>query len=142
MKAAAKQESTVLVGVAEARAKATSVQLTPADLSDPQKVQQYNQAQLAVTASVRPLMGPMIQERYPELKSLENFSTLQTQLEGTENRILVSRRDYNTAVQQYNTLIRTFPAAIGAKIFYGAKPKVPFQASSDAQNAPKVNFGT
>ncbi len=87
-------------------------------------------------------MGPMIQEQYPQLKSLENFSTLQDQLEGTENRILVSRRDYNTAVQQYNTLIRTFPAAIGAKIFYGAKPKVPFQASTEAQSAPKVDFGT
>lgn len=142
VKAAAKQESSVLVGVAEARAKATQVQLTPADLDNPQKVQQYNQAQLAVTASVRPLLGPMVQERYPELKSLENFKMLQDQLEGTENRINFSRRDYNESVRQYNTLIRTFPAAIGAKVFYGARPKVPFEASAEAQSAPKVDFGT
>jgi LemA protein len=141
VKGAAKQESAVLIGVSEARAKATSVQLSPADLDDPQKVQTFNQAQLAVTASVRPLLGPMIQERYPELKSLDNFKMLQDQLEGTENRILVSRRDYNEAVRAYNTRIRTFPDAIGAKIFYGAKPKVPFEASAPAQNAPKVDFG-
>ena len=142
VKAAAKQESGVLIGVSEARAKATSVQLAPADLDDPQKVQQYNQAQLAVTASVRPLLGPMVQERYPELKSLDNFKMLQDQLEGTENRILVSRRDYNEAVRGYNTRIRTFPDAIGAKVFYGAKPKVPFEAAAGAQNAPKVDFGS
>lgn len=140
VKAAAKQESTVLVGVAEARAKATSVQLSPADLSNPQKVQEYNAAQTAVTASVRPLLGPMIQERYPELKSLDNFKMLQDQLEGTENRIDFARRDYNDTVRQYNTLIRTFPTAIGAKVFYGAKPKVTFEASTAAQSAPKVDF--
>ena len=80
-------------------------------------------------------------EAYPDLKSNQNFLALQDQLEGTENRIEVSRRDYNSAVQQYNTLIRTFPTAIGAKIFYGAKPKVPFEASSSAQTAPTVTFG-
>ncbi len=140
VKGAAKQESTVLIGVAEARAKATSVQLSPADLSNPQKVQEYNAAQTAVTASVRPLLGPMIQERYPELKSLDNFKMLQDQLEGTENRIDFARRDYNDTVRQYNTLIRTFPTAIGAKVFYGAKPKVTFEASTAAQSAPKVDF--
>jgi LemA protein len=142
VKAAAKQESSVLIGVSEARARATQVTLSPADLSNPQKVQQYNQAQLAVSASVRPLLGPMVQERYPELKSLNNFSMLQDQLEGTENRINFSRRDYNEAVRLYNTRIRTFPDAIGARIFYGAKPKVPFEASAGAQEAPKVNFNT
>ncbi|RST31619.1 LemA family protein [Sphingomonas ginkgonis] len=141
VKAAAKQESTVLVGVAEARSRATQVQLAPTDLSNPSKVQQFANAQQAVSNSIRPLLGPMIQERYPELKSLNNFSMLQDQLEGTENRILVSRRDYNTAVQDYNTRIRTFPDAIGAKIFYGAKPKVPFQAAAGSENAPKVDFG-
>ncbi|MGH6783967.1 MAG: LemA family protein, partial [Sphingomicrobium sp.] len=70
----------------------------------------------------------------------QNFLTLQSQIEGTENSILVSRRDYNEAVQAYNTRIRTFPDAIGAKIFYGAKPKVPFEAASGSQNAPKVDF--
>lgn len=141
VKGAAKQESTVLIGVSEARAKATSVQLRPEDLSDPQKVRDFDAAQTQVTAAVRPLLGPMIQERYPELKSLQNFTDLQTQLEGTENRIDFARRDYNEAVRQYNTTIRTFPTAIGAKIFYGAKPKVPFEASAGAQNAPKVDFG-
>jgi len=141
VKAAAKQESSVLIGISEARAKATSVQLSPQDLSDPNKVRQFDAAQQQVSAAVRPLLGPMIQERYPELKSLQNFTDLQTQLEGTENRIAFARRDYNEAVRQYNTTIRTFPDAIGAKIFYGAKPKVPFEASAGAQAAPKVDFG-
>jgi hypothetical protein len=79
-------------------------------------------------------------EQVLDLKSNANFLALQDQLEGTENRINASRRDYNTAVQAYNTRIRTFPDAIGAKIFYGAKPKVPFEASAGAQTAPSVNF--
>jgi LemA protein len=141
VKAAAKQESTVLIGVSEARAKATSVQLRPEDLSDPQKVRAFDSAQMQVSAAVRPFLGPMVQERYPELRSLQNFSDLQTQLESTENRINFGRRDYNEAVRQYNTTIRTFPDAIGAKVFYGAKPKVPFEAAGGAQNAPKVDFG-
>ena len=82
------------------------------------------------------------QEAYPDLKSNQNFLTLQSQIEGTENSILVARKDYNEAVQAYNTRIRTFPDAIGAKIFYGAKPKVPFEAAAGAQTAPKVDFNT
>ena len=81
-------------------------------------------------------------EAYPDLKSNENFLTLQSQIEGTENSILVSRRDYNEAVQAYNTRIRTFPDAIGAKVFYGAKPKVPFEAAAGSDKAPKVDFDT
>ena len=142
VKAAAKQESTVLIGVSEARARATQTTLSPADLTDPAKVRAYADAQNSVGVAVRPLMGPMVQERYPELKSLNNFTSLQDQLEGTENRIDAARRDYNGAVQAYNTRIRTFPDAIGAKVFYGAKPKVPFEASAGAQNAPKVDFNT
>ena len=141
VKAAAKQESTVLIGISEARARATQTVLSPADLSDPAKVAAFQQAQDTVGVAVRPLMGPMVQERYPEVASLKNFQGLQDQLEGTENRIVASRRDYNTAVQAYNVRIRTFPDAIGAKIFYGAKPKVPFAASAAAQEAPKVDFG-
>jgi LemA protein len=83
-----------------------------------------------------------IQENYPNLKADQGFRQLQDQLEGTENRIVASRRDYNEAVQAYNTRIRTFPDAIGAKIIYGAKPKVPFAASAAAQEAPTVNFNT
>ena len=142
VKAAAAQESSVFIGISEARARATQTMLSPADLGDPAKVAAFDQAQAAVGVAVRPLMGPMIQERYPELKSLQNFASLQDQLEGTENRINASRRDYNGAVQAYNTRIRTFPDAIGAKVFYGAKPKVPFAASAAAQEAPKVDFNT
>ena len=142
VKAAAKQESTVLIGVSQARARATQTTLSPADLNDPAKVRAYSDAQNSVGIAVRPLMGPMVQERYPELKSLNNFTSLQDQLEGTENRIDAARRDYNTAVQAYNTRIRTFPDAIGAKVFYGAKPKVPFEATRGADVAPKVDFNT
>ena len=91
-----------------------------------------------VTQAIIPLQR--LQEAYPDLKSNQNFLTLQSQIEGTENSILVARRDYNEAVQAYNTRIRTFPDAIGAKIFYGAKPKVPFEAAAGAQDAPKVDF--
>ena len=142
VKAAAKQESTVLIGVSQARARATQTTLSPADLNDPAKVRAYSDAQNSFGVAVRPLMGPMVQERYPELKSLNNFNSLQDQLEGTENRIDAARRDYNTAVQAYNTRIRTFPDAIGAKVFYGAKPKVPFEASRGSDVAPKVDFNT
>lgn len=139
VKGYAQQEKTVLTDVTNARAKATSVQLNAGDLSDPAKVQAFQAAQSQLSGSLGRLLVSV--EAYPDLKSNQNFLALQDQLEGTENRIEVSRRDYNSAVQQYNTLIRTFPTAIGAKIFYGAKPKVPFEASSSAQTAPTVTFG-
>ena len=139
VKGYAQQEKSVLVQVTQARADATAVHLSAADLSDPAKVQAFNEAQGRLTQAIIPLQR--LQEAYPDLKSNQNFLALQDQLEGTENRIEASRRDYNTAVQQYNTLIRTFPSAIGAKVFYGAKPKVPFEAAAAAQNAPTVNFG-
>jgi LemA protein len=140
VKGYAKQESTVLIAVTEARADAGRVQLSAADLDDPAKVRAFNDAQNRLTQAIVPLQR--LQEAYPDLKSNQNFLTLQSQIEGTENSILVSRRDYNEAVQRYNTTIRTFPDAIGAKIFYGAKPKVPFEAASGAQDAPKVDFNT
>jgi LemA protein len=139
VKGYAAQEKSVLVEVTQARADATAVHLSTADLSDPAKVQAFNDAQSRLTQAIIPLQR--LQEAYPDLKSNQNFLALQDQLEGTENRIEVSRRDYNEAVRQYNTLIRTFPTAIGAKVFYGAKPKVPFEAATTAQNAPSVNFG-
>ena len=139
VKGYAAQEKTVLIEVTQARASATSVKLSPADLSDPAKVQAYENAQTRLSSAIIPLQR--LQENYPDLKSNANFLALQDQLEGTENRINASRRDYNTAVQAYNTKIRTFPDAIGAKVFYGAKPKVSFQGSSAAQEAPSVNFG-
>jgi LemA protein len=136
----AKQERDVLIEVTEARANAGRVQLTAADLDDPAKVRAFNEAQSRISQAIIPLQR--LQEAYPDLKSNSNFLTLQSQIEGTENSILVGRRDYNEAVQAYNTRIRTFPDAIGAKIFYGAKPKVPFEAAAGSQNAPRVDFNT
>lgn len=140
VKGYAKQESSVLVEVTNARARATQVTLNAGDLSDPAKVRAFTDAQGAVGSSLSRLLATV--EAYPDLKSNQNFLTLQSQIEGTENSILVARRDYNEAVQGYNTRIRTFPDAIGAKIFYGAKPKVPFEASAGSQAAPKVDFGS
>jgi LemA protein len=139
VKGYATQERTVLTQVTEARAKATSIQLNAGDLSDPAKVQAFQNAQAQLGGSLGRLLASF--EAYPDLKSNQNFLALQDQLEGTENRINASRRDYNEAVRSYNTRIRTFPDAIGAKIFYGAKPKVPFEAATSAQQAPTVNFG-
>lgn len=139
VKGFAKQESTVLVQVTEARAKATSVQVNAADLSDPAKVAQFQQVQGQLSGSIGRLLASV--EAYPELKSNANFLALQSQLEGTENRINISIKDYNEAVQAYNTRIRTFPDAIGAKIFYGSKPMVTYTATAPgAENAPKVDF--
>lgn len=137
VKAAGAQEKAILVEVTQARAAATQVRVSDADLTDPAKLAAFDRAQNAVTLNLQRL-----QEAYPELKSQGNYATLLTQLEGTENRIGIARRDYNEAVQSYNTTIRTFPDAIGAKIFYGAKPMVPFQATTPgADTAPKVDFG-
>ena len=140
VKGYAQQEKDVLTQVTEARARATSIQLNADDLSDPAKVQAFANAQNQLGGSLGRLLATF--EAYPNLKSNENFLALQSQLEGTENSILVARRDYNETVRQYNTRIRTFPDAIGAKIFYGAKPKVPFEAAAGAQTAPSVNFNT
>ena len=137
VKAAGAQEKNILVQVTQARSAANSVQVSAADLSDPAKMEQYQRVQGAVGVSLQRL-----QEAYPELKSQANYTTLMSQLEGTENRITIARRDYNGAVQAYNTKIRTFPDAVGAKIFYGAKPMVPFAATTPgAETAPTVNFG-
>jgi LemA protein len=138
VKGYAQQERTVLTEVTNARANATRVTLSADDLDDPAKVQAFNDAQTRLTQAIIPLQR--LQESYPDLKSNTNFLALQDQLEGTENRINASRRDYNEAVQSYNTTIRTFPDAIGARIFYGAKPKVPFEAAAAAQQAPTVDF--
>jgi LemA protein len=140
VKGYAQQERTVLTEVTNARARASSIQLNASDLDDPAKVQAFNQAQTQLGSSLGRLLATF--ENYPDLKSNQNFLTLQAQIEGTENSILVARRDYNESVRAYNTRIRTFPDAIGAKIFYGAKPKVPFEAAAGSQEAPKVDFGT
>ena len=137
VKAAGAQEKAILVEVTQARASASQVRVSPDQLSDPQQVAQFERAQGAVTMSLQRL-----QEAYPELGSQGNYTTLMSQLEGAENRITIARRDYNQAVQDYNTRIRTFPDAIGARVFYGAKPLTPFQAvTPGAETAPTVNFG-
>ena len=139
VKGYAKQEQSVLVQVTEARARATSVQLTGADLSNPAKVQQFQRAQGQLSAGLGRLLASV--EAYPDLKSNQNFLALQPQLEGTENRINISIKDYNEAVQAYNTTIRTFPDAIGAKLIYGAQPMTPYQATApNADRAPQVKF--
>jgi len=139
VKAAAGSEEQILTRITEARARATSVNLTPDQLDDPQAVRSYNEAQAGLSQA-RSLLGTMIVERYPQLQSQQRFGDLMVALEGTENRIRTQRRDYNEAVRRYNTTIRTFPDAIGARIFYGARPKVPFEAAEGAEAAPKVDF--
>jgi len=135
----AKQEKDVLVEVTNARANATKVTIDPTKLSDPAAMAQYQQAQGALSQSLGRLLVSV--EKYPDLKSNQNFLALQSQLEGTENRITIARQDYNTAVQDYNTTIRTFPALIGAKVIYGSKELQPFKATTaNAQVAPTVKF--
>ena len=134
-KGAAEQEKGILVGVTEARAKATSIQLSTDDLKDPAKMKAFQEAQNQLSGSLMGF-GRLLAntEAYPDLKSITNYQMLQSQLEGTENRIRVSLRDYNEAVRVYNTTIRTFPDAIGAKVIYGAKPMVPYEAVTPGAN--------
>ncbi|MDQ8758293.1 LemA family protein [Sphingosinicella sp. LHD-64] len=136
VRAAAQQERTVLREVTEARASATRITVTPEQLSDPAAMARFAEAQGRLTISLQRL-----QEAYPELQTNANFRDLQSQIEGTENRIQVARRDYNSAVQAYNTEIRTFPSVIGARIIYGSQPMTPFEAEAGAQGAPTVDFG-
>ena len=117
----------------------TQITLSPEQLSDPEAVRNFSRAQGQLSSALVPLR--QLQENYPDLKTNANFLALQSQLEGTENRITVARGDYNGAVQAYNTRIRTFPDAIGAKLIHGAKPRVPFEATApNADRAPQVNF--
>ncbi|NOU04524.1 MAG: LemA family protein [Novosphingobium sp.] len=139
-KGAADQEKGILTGVVEARAKATSIQVSPGDLTDPAKMKAFQDAQNQLSGSLGGF-GRLLAnvEAYPELKSITNYQMLQSQLEGQENRIRVALRDYNGAVQAYNTTIRTFPDAIGAKVIYGAKPMVTYEAATPgAEVAPSL----
>jgi LemA protein len=141
VRGAAASEERILTRVTQARAAATSVTVSGDQLTDPAAMQRYADAQNRLSASIVPLQR--LQEAYPNLQSQANFATLMSQLESTENRINITIRDYNTAVQSYNTTIRTFPAVIGAKVIYGAKPMATFQATTpNADQAPEVNFDT
>ncbi len=133
---AADREKEILTGVIEARAKATSIQISADDLNDPAKMAQFQAAQEQLGAGLGRLLANF--ERYPELKSITNYQMLQSQLEGQENRIRIAIRDYNEAVRDYNTRVRTFPEMIGAMI-RGLKPMVPYQAATPgADVAPNL----
>ena len=133
----ATQERTVLTEVTQARASASSIKLTPEALNDPQAMAKFQAAQNQLSGALSRLLVTV--ERYPELKSNQNFLTLQSQLEGTENRITVERQRYNTAVRDYNTRLRTFPASVVAGMM-GFKPKAFFEAAPGSETAPKVKF--
>jgi LemA protein len=134
-------ERDVLVSVTQARASATQTKVDASTLTDPAAFQKYQAAQDNLSGVLGRLM--VISERYPDLKSNQNFLALQSQLEGTENRITIARRDYNEAVRDYNTEIRTFPGALWAgTVHRWAKPMATFTATSTAQTAPSVNFNT
>lgn len=136
---AAANERAILVDVQNARSRATSINVSPSDVSDPQKIAQYQQAQGELSQALGRLL--VVQERYPDLKTNTNFMALQSQLEGTENRIQVAVRDYNAAVQDYNTTLRTFPTVLWAKTLYGGQKEAqPFAATAAAQTAPTVQF--
>ena len=138
VKGAADFEQETLTAVTEARAKATSIQVDAGDLDNPQKLQQFQQAQSALGKSLGRLLA--VSENYPKLQATQRFSDLQAQLEGTENRITVARRDYNNTVRQYNTQVRSFPTVIFAGLM-GFEPKTPFEAETGADQAPDVDFG-
>ena len=136
VKGFAAQEKEVLVGVTEARAKASSIQVS-ADNLNPAMLQQFQAAQGELSSALSRLLVTV--ERYPELKSDQNFLELQAQLEGTENRIAVARDRFNASVQKYNTKIRSFPTNLMASLF-GFETKTQFQADAAAQDAPDVVF--
>ena len=141
VKGYAQQEKSVLVEVTQARASATQVKVDASTITDPAAFQQYAAAQDKLSGVLGRLM--VIQEQYPDLKSNQNFLALQSQLEGTENRITIARRDYNGAAQTYNTTLRTFPSVFWAKTLYsGQKPAQLFQATASAQTAPTVDFSS
>jgi LemA protein len=135
----AKQEREVLTAVIEARAKATQVKIDASQLTDPEKLKQFQAAQSQLTGALGRLLA--VSENYPELKSNQNFLALQSQLEGTENRIAVARRDYIEAVRVYNTELKTFPGILWAStVFRANKPMAEFSANENAQTPPQVKF--
>jgi len=141
VRGAAASEERILTGVTQARADATRITVSPDQLDDPEAMRRFAEAQGRLSQAIIPLQR--LQEAYPQLQSQANFSTLMSQLEGTENRINIAIRDYNSAVQAYNTEIRTFPAVIGAKVIYGAEPMQTYQATTPgAETAPTVDFDT
>ena len=138
-KGAAASETTILTNVTEARARATGINITTDDLSDPATFEKFQAAQNQLTQALGQLRT--VVENYPTLQSQARFADLMSALASTEDRIDVSRTRYNEAVKEYNTTIRTFPAVVAAKVIYGAKPLIPFRAEAGAETAPTVDFG-
>lgn len=139
VKGYAQQEREVLTQVTEARAKATQVKVDASTITDPEAFKKFQDAQAQLSGVLGRLLA--IQERYPDLKSNQNFLTLQAQLEGTENRIAVARRDYIEAVRLYNTELRTFPGVIWATLLYrNNKPMETFTIPEEQMRTPKVDF--
>jgi len=135
----AAQEKSVLTAVVEARAKATQVKVDASQLTDPEKLKAFQDAQNQLSGALGRLLA--VSENYPDLKSNANFLALQSQLEGTENRIAVARRDYIEAVRAYNLSLRTFPTVLWAKtVFSGNKPMAEFTATEGAEKPPQVKF--
>ena len=130
-------EKDVLTEVTDARSRVGSVQIKADDLNDPQKLQQFQDAQDKLSSAISRLL--VVSENYPNLKANENFLQLQSQLEGTENRISVERKKFKDAVQEYNTSLRTFPTLISAKLF-GFKDKAYFKSVAGSEKAPDVKF--
>ena len=137
VKGYAQQERDVLNDVTEARAKATQIQINADQLTDPEAVRRFQEAQAQLSGALGRLIA--ISENYPDLKSNQNFLALQSQLEGTENRISVARRDYIRAVQDYNTEVRTFPGRLWA-VVYSAEPMATFTTAEENQRPPTVTF--
>jgi len=138
VKAYAKHERETLTAVTEARAKVGSIQMSKDMLNNPQNFAKFQQAQGELSSALSRLM--VVMERYPDLKANQNFTDLQNQLEGTENRINVARVRYNQAVQEFNTSIRIFPNSLTNKLFLHLERKEPFKADEAAKAAPKVQF--
>ncbi|HEY5796079.1 MAG TPA: LemA family protein [Bosea sp. (in: a-proteobacteria)] len=138
VKGYAAQEREVLTAVVEARAKASQVKVDASTITDPAKFKEYQDAQNQLSGALGRLLVTV--ERYPDLKSNQNFLALQSQLEGTENRVAVARRDYIQAVQAFNTEIRTFPGVIWARLFWGAKALESFTSTAGAETPPTVKF--
>lgn len=141
VKGYAAHEKNTLDAVVEARAKATQVTVTPETLSDPEAFKKFQDSQAGLTSALSRLLA--VVENYPDLKANQNFLALQAQLEGTENRIAVARRDYIDAVRVYNTTLKTFPSILWATFWFtGNKPYENFTVAEDKLEAPKVDFGT
>jgi LemA protein len=140
VKGFAAQEQQVLLGVTNARAKVGTIQATPELINDPQAFSRFQQAQGELSSALSRLM--VVVERYPELKSDQNFRDLQAQLEGTENRITVARNRYIKAVQEYNVVVRSFPSNLTAMLFsFKEKPQFTVENEKEISKAPKVDFG-